>query len=124
MDLKTEKKYEFLAGRWLAADMDDGLVDCLLPVASENELQNFNYIFVNHTKNTLSDTHIWLSIFAKPPNSPFTRCQRLSVAMSLLFSVMVANVMFYGAVPPGTPETENNVQGFKFTWQQVNYRVE
>lgn len=119
MDLQTEKKYTFLAGRWLSVEMEDGLVDCLLPVASEADLQDFNYLFVNHSKNKLSDAHIWFSIYAKPPNSSFTRCQRLSVAMSLLFSVMLANVMFFGAVPAGTPETENNVQGFKFTWQQV-----
>ena len=119
MDLQNKNKTVFLAGQWLAVDMGDGSVDCLLPAAGDAELQDFNYLFTNHSMNKLSDSHIWFSIYARPPTSPFTRCQRLSVAMSLLFSVMVANAMFYGAVPPGTPDTENNIQGIKFTWQQV-----
>lgn len=72
----------------------------------------------------MSDSHIWFSIYARPPTSPFTRCQRLSVAISLVMSVMVANIMFYQRIPEGTPDTENRIGSFSFTWQQVPYTVD
>ena len=109
----------FIVGKWFSIDKDEATLINLVPVATEKEMTNFNYLFTNHSRQEFADNHIWFSVYARPANSNFTRCQRLAVAMSLLFSVMLANIMFYEAVPKGTPETENNVRGFTFTWAQV-----
>ena len=107
--------------RWLAVEFDDGQVDLTVPLSSQDELKQFNYLFVNKAKRDLSDAHLWFSIYARPPRSTFSRCQRLSVAMSLLFTHMLANLMFYGRQPAGNPETENKVGSFTVNFQQVKF---
>lgn len=119
IDLQTEETYIFIASRWLSVDQNDGLTDCLLPVSTKEELTDFNYLFTNKTRRDFSDAHLWFSVYARPPRSPFTRCQRLSVAISLLLCSMVASVMFYGAVPDGKPSDENKMGAFTFKWSQV-----
>lgn len=119
IDLQTEEKFIFIAGRWLAVDQHDGMLECSLPVAGDIELKEFNYIFSAKSRRDLSDAHIWFSIYARPPRSNFTRSQRLSVGISLLFTSMVASCMFYGALPPGKPAEENRIGNFSFRWGQV-----
>ena len=46
-------------------------------------------------KKKLSDGHLWFSIFSRPVRSNFSRLQRLSCCISLLFCTMIANAMFY-----------------------------
>ena len=121
IDLQTEEKFLFIISRWIAVDKADGMVDCIIPVSGEEELRNFNYLFTNKTRRDLSDSHIWFSIYARPPRSQFTRSQRLSVAVSLLFCAMLASVMYYDAVPDGDPAVENKVGAFTFTWKQVMF---
>ncbi|XP_065681237.1 uncharacterized protein LOC105847748 isoform X2 [Hydra vulgaris] len=123
IDLQTEKKFFFIGHCWVAVDRGSCMLECLLPVASDLETSNFNYIFITKASNDLSDNHLWFSIFARPPKSNFTRCQRLSVAVSLLMTSMVASTMFYGQIPPANPATENKVGSFSFTWAQVYVAV-
>ena len=118
-NLQTEQKHVFLAGRWLSVEKNDGLVSCLLPVATKSELSDFNYLFGAKATRDLRDAHLWFSVYARPPRSSFTRCQRLSVAVSLLLCSMVANAMFYGRLPQTDPKHENRIGDLKFTWQQV-----
>jgi len=103
----------------LSVDRDDKeKIECVIPLATDVQLQDFNYLFVNIAKKELSDSHLWLSIYARPPESPFTRCQRLSVAMSLLLTVMLASILFYKTEKISNNE-ENRIIGFSFTWSQV-----
>ena len=110
----------FIVNKWFSIEKDEGTLIHSISAATESETKEFNYLFTNHARQQLADTHIWFSVYARPPQSSFTRCQRLSVAISLLFSVMLANIMFYGAIPPTTPENANTVRGFTFTWPQVS----
>ena len=43
----------------------------------------------------MTDDHLWISIMSRPTKSSFTRLQRLTCGVSLLFSTMIANAMFY-----------------------------
>ena len=114
----------FIVEKWFSIEKDEGTLIHSVSAATESETKEFNYLFTNHARQQFADTHIWFSVYARPPQSSFTRCQRLSVAVSLLFSVMLANIMFYGAIPPTTPENANTVRGFTFTWPQVkNYQI-
>lgn len=121
LDLQTDQKATFIVGRWLSIEQDEGpSVECIVPKATSVELQDFNYLFVNNSKKEMADSHIWLSIYARPPTSPFTRCQRLSVAVSLVLTVMLVNIMFYGQIPKGPTVAENKIGSFTFTWQEVS----
>ena len=121
IDLQTDEKSVFIADRWLAVDKEDGLIETFIPEATEEELKDFSYLFSTKTRIDLTDAHLWFSVYARPPRSPFTRCQRFSVAVTSLFCAMLASLMFYRAIPKGEPSQENQVAGFSFTWKQVKY---
>ena len=76
---------------------DDGMIDRLLPVAGEEDLSNFQNLFMSKTKKNFTDSHLWVSIFVRPHRSTFTRVQRVSCILSLVMTTMMANAMFYGA---------------------------
>lgn len=123
IDLQTERKFVFIASRWLAVEQGDGQIEVMLPLSGQLEMKDFNYIFASKSRRDLSDAHLWFSIYARPPRSPFTRTQRLSVAISLLFTAMTASCLFYGAIPQGDPASENRIGSFSFKWQQVTRMI-
>ena len=49
---------------------------------------------VKSTQN-IRDQHLWMSIFMRPPQSPFSRTQRLTCALSFILGCMLTNIMFY-----------------------------
>ena len=55
------------------------------------------------------DDHIWLSVGIRKTKSNFTRLQRLSVCLSLLFMTMIANAMWYR-----TEENKDSTQSLQF----------
>ncbi|CAD5112526.1 DgyrCDS1737 [Dimorphilus gyrociliatus] len=96
VDLQTKEKSYFLANRWFAVEEDDGQVDRLLPVAGKEQMTEFGQQFSANTKKNLNDGHLWFSVVSRPPQSRFTRLQRVSCCLLLLYSTMLANAMFYG----------------------------
>lgn len=64
-------------------------------MASSKELKSFSHLFTESIKKKLSDGHLWFSVFSRPVRSNFTRLQRISCCMSLLFCTMISNAMFY-----------------------------
>ncbi|XP_063961569.1 polycystin family receptor for egg jelly-like [Lytechinus pictus] len=94
-DLNTNKMFYFMANRWWAVEEDDGAIDRVIPVAGRSELTSFTHLFSTKTRKNLSDGHLWFSVFSRPPKSRFTRVQRVSCCLSLLFSAMMANIFFY-----------------------------
>ncbi|XP_069125477.1 polycystin-1-like protein 2 [Argopecten irradians] len=94
-DLQTGQTYYFMCNRWLAVEEDDGMIDRMLPVAGTEDLTRFNTLFLTKTKRSLTDSHLWISVFSRPQRSHFTRVQRLSCILSLVMTTMVANAMFY-----------------------------
>ena len=118
-DLQTDQKSTFIADRWLALDKEDGEIEIFISDATEEELTDFSYLFSTKTRFDLTDAHLWFSVYARPPRSPFTRSQRFSVAVTSLFCAMLASLMFYRAMPRDEPAKENQVGAFDFTWRQV-----
>ncbi|CAF4402568.1 unnamed protein product [Rotaria socialis] len=95
LDLQTGEKSYFICNDWLAVEKGDGLVDRIIPLASSKELKNFSHLFTESVKKKLSDAHLWFSVFSRPVRSNFTRLQRISCCISLLFCTMISNAMFY-----------------------------
>ncbi|XP_076456106.1 polycystin-1-like protein 2 [Babylonia areolata] len=94
-DLQTGESYIFLCNRWLAVEEDDGHVDRILPVAGRQDLVDFQHLFFSETQRSLSDSHLWVSVFSRPRRSSFSRVQRLSCIVCLLLATMMADAMFY-----------------------------
>ncbi|CAF4229923.1 unnamed protein product, partial [Rotaria sp. Silwood2] len=95
MDLQTGEKSYFICDNWFAVEKGDGLVDRVIPLASSKELKSFAHLFTQSVKKKFSDGHLWFSVFSRPVRSNFTRLQRISCCISLLFCTMISNAMFY-----------------------------
>ncbi|XP_071105701.1 polycystin-1-like [Haliotis cracherodii] len=106
-DVQTEQKFVFICNRWFAVEEDDGQVDRVIPVAGLAQMTEFGHLFSERSKKNLVDGHLWFSVVARPPQSRFTRVQRVSCCLCLLFATMLSNAMFYGLADdqPGTAFT-------------------
>ncbi|UJR18997.1 hypothetical protein I4U23_022127 [Adineta vaga] len=94
-DLQTMEKYYFTCQRWFAVEKDDGKIERILPVASELEKRQFSFVLTKRTYHSISDGHLWFSIFSRPPSQQFTRVQRCTCCFVLLFVSMFLNIMYY-----------------------------
>ena len=94
-DVSTDEKWHFVANRWLAVESADGAIDVEIQAASKRELTRFSNLFQWRAVSSFADKHLFLSIFARPPQNPFTRCQRLTCMLSIILVSLVTNAMFY-----------------------------
>ena len=79
-------------------DEDDGQIDRVLPVASREDILRFQVLFFDKARRKLFDDHLWFSVVGRPTRSNFTRLQRLTCILCLLYTTMLANAMWYGRV--------------------------
>ncbi|KAL3878017.1 hypothetical protein ACJMK2_035653 [Sinanodonta woodiana] len=108
-DLQTGERYFFIADRWLAVEEDDGMVDRIVPVAGMDDLVAFKQLFSSSVRKKLTNDHLWFSVFSRPTRSSFTRVQRISCCVSLLYLTMITNAMFFKS-----EDNIKNVQAIKF----------
>ncbi|CAF4192320.1 unnamed protein product, partial [Adineta steineri] len=94
-DLQTMEKFHFISQRWFAVEKDDGKIERILPAASEIEKHEFSYLLAKRTYHSISDSHLWFSIFSRPPSNKFTRVQRCTCCFVLFFVSMFLNIMYY-----------------------------
>ncbi|ELT87232.1 hypothetical protein CAPTEDRAFT_84236, partial [Capitella teleta] len=94
-DLQTGQKSYFLLDKWLAVEEGDGQVERIIPVATSHDLSAFKHLFNSSFRKKLTNDHMWVSIVSRPTRSSFTRVQRVSCCVSLLFLTMITNCMFF-----------------------------
>ncbi|UJR16862.1 hypothetical protein I4U23_003760 [Adineta vaga] len=94
-DLQTMEKFHFISQRWFAVEKDDGKIERILPVAGLTEKNEFSYILSKKAYHSISDGHLWFSIFSRPPSNQFTRVQRCTCCFVLFFVSMFLNIMYY-----------------------------
>ena len=82
-DLQTRENFFFICDKWFALDKDDGLIERSLMLSSDYDKTRLNYLLKKQMKNNLRDNHLWLSIFARPVQSSFTRLDRLTCCFLL-----------------------------------------
>ena len=105
---QTEEEWYFFANQWLSLDKRAGSVELYLEPRKRDRLVLFKPLCYGRTARNLSEGHIWISLFTRPPQNPFTRCQRLSCCLSLFLTAMATNAMFY---EKGVSKTDDT---FKF----------
>ncbi|CAF4281045.1 unnamed protein product, partial [Adineta steineri] len=89
------EKFHFISQRWFAVENDDGKIERILPAASEIEKHEFPYLLTKRTYHSISDSHLWFSIFSRPPSNKFTRVQRCTCCFTLFYVSMFLNIMYY-----------------------------
>ena len=115
-DKQTEEQWDFPANRWLAVEKGDGQIQVTVLCLSRSFF-GFSDQVRSSAPRKLADNHIWMSVFGKASSSTFTRVQRASCCMSILFSAMIANAMFYNI--GGESDGAIQVGPFKFSWRQI-----
>ena len=113
-DRQTEERWVFSVNRWLALEKDDGQIE----ISVKNEATtSFSAEVRSRFGRKIADNHLWMSVFGKPCSSTFTRVQRASCCLSILFSAMIANAMFYNV--GGESAGAIQIGPFKFSWRQI-----
>ncbi|XP_078520977.1 polycystin-1 [Lissotriton helveticus] len=99
-DLQSGKRYFFLANDWLSVGREGRghMVEKEVLAASDADLRKFSRIFVAELQRGLSEKHVWLSMWDRPPRSRFTRVQRATCCWLLIFLFFCANAVWYGVV--------------------------
>ena len=104
----------FPINRWLALEKDDGQIEVAV---DSNSTSSFSGQVRSRFGRKIADGHLWMSVFGKACSSTFTRVQRASCCLSVLFSAMIANAMFYNI--GGESDGAIQVGPFKFSWKQI-----
>ena len=114
-DKQTGEEWMFPSTGWLTTSGGGGGNERLLETLPNDK--RFSYDLFMRCSRGFTDGHLWLSVLVKQPRSSFTRAQRTSCCLSVLFSAMLANAMFYRL--DGTSEDVLQVGPLMVSWRQV-----
>jgi polycystin 1L2 len=118
-------RYYFICDKWLAVEEGDGSVERLLPVASHQDFtSSFSYLFSTSARRKITSDHMWFSVVSRPTRSSFTRAQRLSCCIALLFLTMITNCMFFKNGGDASSDDVITLGPFQFTVSQLAISVE
>ena len=115
IDEQLNQSWAFTSSQWLALEQEDGRIERIIEQAP-NEGTLIHEVLKRWWRG-LTETHLWVSVLAKPRRSRFTRVQRASCCLSVLLTAMLANAMFYKL--DGKSEKVLQVGPLKFSWHQI-----
>lgn len=104
----------------MAVEEDDGMIDRIIPVAGREDLAAFKHLFSSSIRKKLTSDHLWFSVFSRPTRSNFTRVQRISCCMSLLFMTMITNAMWFKSEDNAQQTNAMQIGPVSFTLQQAS----
>lgn len=117
VDMASDEKWFFVANRWIAVHKSDGKLECTIKETKTDGKISFKSAFNSRVSKKLGESHLWISLFSRPPQNPFTRCQRLSCCLSIIFAAMVTNAMFYRF---GIESKDTiHIGSFKISWTEI-----
>ncbi|XP_078679511.1 polycystin-1-like protein 2 [Branchiostoma floridae x Branchiostoma belcheri] len=91
-DLQTNKRTQFECNDWIGVEHGDGCLRRTLPPTAVTSLgQRFSL----KLREKFKDGHVWLSVVTSRPKSYFSRVQRLSCCLCLLFCKMITSAMWF-----------------------------
>lgn len=122
VDITSSSKFHFVADRWIAVHKNDGKLECSFTETKEKGSISFKNAFHSRMSKKLGESHLWISLFSRPPQNPFTRCQRLSCCISVLFAAMVTSAMFFRF---GVESKDTiHIGSFKISWTEIKIGVQ
>ncbi|CAN0377946.1 unnamed protein product [Lampetra planeri] len=94
-DTRTDEQFYFVCNNWLAVDQGDGRVCRDITVSDHQAVFDSKRLLASTVKSNYAEGHMWSSIFFRPSKSNFSRLERLSSCVSLLFLMMIVNGMWF-----------------------------
>ena len=95
-DKEANKEWKMASNQWFSPDKDDGSIFRKLLVERKNSRHpNFKEAFRSKLSGSLFESHVWMSSVTKRPRDSFTRSQRVTCCLCVIFTAMLANAMFY-----------------------------
>lgn len=79
--------------------------------ADPEELHSFSHVFRTSLSNSWAERHMWLSVVERPDHSRFTRVQRASCCVALLYFYMFVSAVWYGLLK------DQKEAALPFSWQ-------
>ncbi|NWI31399.1 PKDRE protein, partial [Sula dactylatra] len=93
----TRKTWFFMCRKWLSLEKGDHLLERTFSTTKpKTPLPRIDYFLIN-LANSLTEGHLWLSIFARVLTGTFSRLQRLSSCLAILLLNLLVNIMFFNA---------------------------
>ncbi|KAK3089545.1 hypothetical protein FSP39_004480 [Pinctada imbricata] len=115
-DPQERQRYVFLCDRWMALEEDDGQIERVIPLSGKENITTFNTLFFQHAQFNITENHLWLSLLMRPKRSSFTRVQRASCILALLFLTMISNAMFFRSSDDNASADTVSMGGLKFSF--------
>lgn len=111
-DIDKKEDWIFPVGQWFTTVIGSNpQTRHSANLTTEEDFHRKTNLFKLHFRHLLTDRFMWYSIWMPFPRSPFTRKQRLLVAMASLATSMMTNVMFFGQTTTDNVEDENELYG-------------
>ncbi|XP_009905474.2 polycystin family receptor for egg jelly [Dryobates pubescens] len=97
VNMSTRKIWFFVCRKWFSVDKGDHLLERTFSVTDPKApLHRTDYFLINLVRS-LTEGHLWLSVFARAPTGTFSRLQRLSCCLAILLLNLFVNIMFFNA---------------------------
>lgn len=84
-------------------------------MSTTENLTAFKTLIAHQTQLNITEHHIWLSLLLRPRKSTFTRVQRLSCLLALLFLSMISNAMYYRSAEDEVMHNDVHIGVFRFS---------
>ena len=112
-------RYMFLCNSWLSLSRGACQTHKVIPVTMDDNIKAFDTLFPEHAYMRMFDEHTWLSVFKRPRRSQFTRVQRLSCCLAIIFLCMVTSAMWYNT--SGKPDLSSGLKigPIRLTFREV-----
>ncbi|XP_078720864.1 polycystin family receptor for egg jelly-like [Lampetra fluviatilis] len=96
LDLEKNQVYLFCVNSMLSYEMNIGQYGRRFDVKEERFSFGNKWMVHHALKGNFSEGHLWFSVFIRPFKTNFSRVQRISCCVTLLFLMMIANAMWFG----------------------------
>jgi polycystin 1L2 len=122
-DLQSNEKFYFICEKWMAVEKEDGKLERVLFVACEPQRTEFKYLLQKQARESLTDSHLWLSIFNRPVNSTFKRLDRVTCGFVFIYLSMLLNIFYYQQYSSSVEYNTIDFVLFKISTEQVNLKM-
>ncbi|XP_039991901.1 polycystin-1 [Xiphias gladius] len=98
-DPQTDHMFFFVLEDWLSVEnQKNETVEREVLASCPEELTQFGRVLTSQLRFGVTERHLWLSLWERPPHSRFTRGQRVNCSAIMLHLYLALGALWYGAV--------------------------